>query len=150
MKRNEEGSSIVEMAIASSIVLAVLIGVFQASLMLYTYHFLSYAARDGARYAMVRGSGSCLTAGVSTSNIAGCNDKTGSGVVGHVESLAFPGINWVTQCTTPCVSVTWPNGSNAPGNPVKVQVSYPYTLYVPWVKPINLTLKSTSQMIISN
>lgn len=147
MKSNEEGSTIVEMALASGVLLAALMGVFQASLMLYTNHFLSYAARDGARYAMVRGSNSCWTDGVSTSHITGCNDMTGAGVVGHVESR---GVNWITQCVKPCVSVTWPNGTNAPGNPVKVQVSYPYTLYVPWVKPISITLESTSQMIIAN
>jgi Flp pilus assembly protein TadG len=151
VKHDEEGSALVEMAMSSALVLTVLIGVFQASLMLYTYHFMSYAARQGARYAIVRGSDSCYTPGVSTSNISDCNDSTGSGIVSYVQGLSFPGVNW-SQCTktSPCVTVSWPNGTNAPGNPVQVQINYPYSLYVPWVKPITLTLTSTSTMYISN
>lgn len=151
VKRDEEGSALVEMAISSTLVLGVLIGSFQASLMLYTYHFLSFAARQGARYAVVRGSDSCYTPGVSTSNISDCNDTTGSGVVSYVQGLQFPGLNW-SKCTTasPCVSVSWPNGSNAPGNPVQVQINYPYSFALPFVSPYTLTLTSTSTMVISN
>jgi Flp pilus assembly protein TadG len=151
MKSNEEGSAIVEMSLSCAVLFAALIGVFQLSLMLYCYHFLSYAAREGARYAIVRGSDSCMRTGISTSNISDCNDTAGTGIVSHVQSLNFPGIDW-TRCTTtnPCVSITWPNGTNAPGNPVRVQISYPYTLLIPWVKPLQLTMSSTSQMIITN
>jgi Flp pilus assembly protein TadG len=152
MKSGEEGSTLVEMAFSCTILLSVMIGIFQVSLMLYCYHFISYAAREGARYAIVRGSNSCLTAGISTSTISNCN-QTGSGtaIVNYVGSLNFPGIDW-SKCTTakPCVIVTWPGGNNNPGSPVQVQVKYPYTLMVPWVKPISVNMSSTSQMLITN
>ena len=102
MKSGEEGSTLVEMAFSCTILLSVMIGIFQVSLMLYCYHFISYAAREGARYAIVRGSNSCLTAGISTSTISNCN-QTGSGtaIVNYVGSLNFPGIDW-SKCQTVC------------------------------------------------
>jgi Flp pilus assembly protein TadG len=152
MKRNEQGSSIVEMGLSCAILLPTIIGIFQISLMLYCYHFLSYAAREGTRYAIVRGSNSCYLAGVSTSHISNCNQTSpGTSVVNYVESINFPGIDW-TRCTTakPCVFVTWPNGTNAPGNQVSVQIRYPYTLMIPWVRPLTVNISSRSQMVIAN
>ena len=64
--RGEEGASIVETAFASTIFFAMLMGTFQMLLASYTFHFVSDAAREATRYAMVRGSTSC-TASTSAS-----------------------------------------------------------------------------------
>lgn len=151
MNLRDQGSTLVEMALSSAVLLTAMVGILQLSLMLYCYHFLSFAAREGARYAIVRGSDSCLTAGVSMSNISDCNDTTGAGIVSHVQSLNFPGINWA-RCTpaNPCVFVSWPKGVNTPGSPVRVQIKYPYTLIVPWFRPLSVPISSTSQMLIAN
>jgi Flp pilus assembly protein TadG len=53
--REEHGDSLVEFSIAISVLLMVVFGVIDCSRALYTYHFVSYAAAEGARYAMVRG-----------------------------------------------------------------------------------------------
>src|SRR6202011_3533565 len=62
--RSEEGSAIMETAMSSLILLTFMFGVMEAAFALYSYHFISEAAREGARYAIVRGStvGSACTA----------------------------------------------------------------------------------------
>ena len=57
--RDEEGSAIMETAMSSLILLTFLFGVFEAGFMVYSYHFISEAAREGARYAIVRGRAEC-------------------------------------------------------------------------------------------
>ncbi len=45
----------VEFAIVATVTLTLIFGIIQAALALYAYSFVSYAARAGVRYAMVRG-----------------------------------------------------------------------------------------------
>src|SRR4051812_29312205 len=66
---DEAGGAILEMAISSSILFAMFFGVFELTLASYTYHYVSAAAREGARFAIVRGSTSCA----NTPNLANCN-----------------------------------------------------------------------------
>ena len=145
---SEEGSAIVDFALSSTVMLAVIFGVVQLSLALYTYNYISDAAREGARYAIVRGSTSCLTVGKTTSTISDCNDTTGTGIVSYVQGLKYPGIDW-SRCKTACVTVSWPS-TNARGNLVNVSISYPYTLNVPFVKQMSFNLGSSSSMVIQN
>jgi Flp pilus assembly protein TadG len=145
---NEEGATAVEFALSSVVMLAVIFGIVQLSLALYTYNYISDAAREGARYAIVRGSTSCLTVGKTTSTISDCNDTSGSGIVSYVQGLAYPGIDW-SRCTTTCVTVSWPS-TNARGNLVNVKISYPYRLNVPFVKPLSFNLSSSSAMVVQN
>jgi Flp pilus assembly protein TadG len=145
---NEEGATIVEFALSSIVMMAVIFGVIQLSLALYTYNYVSDAAREGARYAIVRGSTSCLTVGKTTSTISDCNDTTGTGIVSYVQGLAYPGIDW-SRCTTACVTVSWPS-TNSRGNLVNVKIVYPYKLNVPFVKALSFNLSSSSAMVIQN
>ena len=64
----EDGASIVEMALASAVVMGMLFGVTYMSLALYTFHYISEAAREGSRYAIVRGS----TCHANTPGLANC------------------------------------------------------------------------------
>jgi hypothetical protein len=67
--RSEHGAGLVEMALSIAVLLSLVLGIMELSLALYTFHFISEAARDGARYAIVRGSScpailsGCPTAG---------------------------------------------------------------------------------------
>src|SRR6185312_4836624 len=54
--RDQRGGSLVESAISISIFLMVFFAVFDFSIAFYTYHYVSDAAREGTRYAIVRGS----------------------------------------------------------------------------------------------
>jgi Flp pilus assembly protein TadG len=159
-KRNcldrEEGSSLVEFALMSAVFLTMLIGSFEALLAFYTNHFLSEAAREASRYAMVRGSTSCI----NTPKLSNCNATT-TQIQTYVRGLAYPGItsSQIAVTTTWCAAsstqpTTWSACTDAtppaPGNLVNVVVAYPFSLNVPFVSNNwTLNLSSTSQMVIA-
>lgn len=143
----EEGQSTLETALSAIAVLTLFLGVMEMCLALYTYHFVSEAAREGTRYAMVRGS--------SCSGFASACPAQASDVQTYVRGLGFPGI--VPANVT--VTTTWPTtGSsctpsslpcNNPGNFVQVTVQYRFPLSIPFVSASTLPLTSTSKMAIS-
>lgn len=157
---DDTGSNLVEMAITSSVLLAMLLGICQISFALYISQFTSDAARQASRYAMVRGSTSCL----NTPNLTNC-DASATEIQNFVQGLDFPGIQTsnVTATTTWCAaSTTQPTSSsptswsscssgtsNAPGNLVEVNVSYPLTFTIPFVHTFSLNIASQSQMVIA-
>ena len=151
----EEGSSLVETALACTVFLAMLTGVFQMSLAFYTFHYVSDAAREGSRYAAVRGSTSCT----NTPNLSNCN-ATSDQIQTYVRGLGYPGITaskltvattWLTASSTQ--PTTWSSCStgtcNVPGGQVKVVAAYSFPLSVPFVPRLSLSVSSTSKMVIS-
>jgi Flp pilus assembly protein TadG len=157
---DEEGSTVVEVALTLGILLMVVIGMFQMLLAVYTYHSLSEIAREATRYAIVRGA-NCI-------NLAGCNADNTT-IQTYAQGLAYPGIvsgsittktNWytVTMDTTPtiptavltaCGSGTPPPGCNNPGNQVQVQVQYQFPVNIPFLSSTTINMSSTSAMVIS-
>ncbi len=149
--RCDEGSNIVEMAVVSSVMFAVLFGIVELSLALYTYNYVSDAAREASRYAIVRGS--------SCSVLTNCG-VTGAKIQTYVQNLGYPGMNaanttvtttWLSPSTT--TPVTWTacgSQCNVPGNAVQVTVTYSFPLSIPFVPKSTLSLHSTSQMVIAN
>lgn len=150
-----------EMALASTVFLAMLIGVFEMMLALSTFNYVTDAARQGTRYAMVRGSTSCT----NTPNLANCN-ATAAEVKTYVRGISYPGVNssnltvttsWLSASTSPSSltsgqTTTWSacgGTCNSPGNLVKVVTSYPFSFSVPFVPRATLTMTSTSQVVIA-
>lgn len=143
----EQGSSLVEMALVSIVLLTLVFGVFEMCLALYTYHFVSEAARDGTRYAIVRGS-SC--------QFPSACPAAASDIQSYVQNLGLPGINPAAMKVTtawapyPAGGTCTPSAScNNPGNQVQVTVQYQFPLSIPFIPTSTLTMSSTSQMIIS-
>jgi Flp pilus assembly protein TadG len=151
--RGEEGSTIVEFALSSLLVFAMLFGIIELSMGLYAYNYVSDAAREATRYAIVRGS-QCV-------NMPDCNITTSAPIQTYIQSFHYPGIHatnltavatwfkatggppnmtWVACTVAPC---------NVPGNAVKVVVTYTFPLAIPLVQVNAFTLHSTSQMVIS-
>jgi Flp pilus assembly protein TadG len=155
-REDEEGSSLIETALSSSIVLALIFGILQMSLALYSYDCVCEAAREGSRYAMVRGSTSCI----NTSKLTNCGVSADQ-VQAYVQSLGFPGLNsaaymhvytiWLGASAAKPTS--WvdcsPAVCNAPGNLVQVEVTYQFPLSIPFWHSTVLSLRSTSQMAIA-
>jgi Flp pilus assembly protein TadG len=154
--RGEEGSSLIETALSSSIVLALIFGIFQMSLALYSYHSICEVAREGSRYAIVRGSTSCI----NTSKLTNCNASAVE-IQTYVKSINVPGLNSALYMT---VSTSWLNASasvpttwsdctvgicNTPGNVVRVQVTFALPLSIPFWRSTILNLSSVSQMVIA-
>jgi Flp pilus assembly protein TadG len=152
----EAGSSLTEFALSVTVVLMLMFGIVDLSRALYIDHFVSGAAREGARYAMVRGS-SFNNVACTTPSTTACT-ATQSAVTSYVQSLAPTGVstaNLTVQTTWPgtspsgnnCVSAVTP--SNGPGCTVKVVVTDAFTFAVPYFPSAGLNLSSTSTVAIS-
>lgn len=157
--RNEDGAVAVEFALSAVAMITMLVGCFQAFLMLYSYHYVSYAARDATRWALVRGS-ECASDSTTMPN---CNAQQ-SDILTHLQDLNFPGINtsnlsvtaswYSSNNTTPvvwtlCSTGTPGTGCNNPGGLVQVQVTYAYPLAIPFMTSKTVNMSSTSQLVIS-
>ena len=151
-RHSERGASMVEFAIAGSLMLFIVFGIIEFGRALYTYHSVANAARIGARWAMVRGS--------SCSLLDHCG-ATSADVQTYVRSVV-PMIDsgnltvtttWSTakasSSNTSCSSAS-PSTVNTPGNLVCVTVSYPWNFAISYVSTTGLTLSSTAKQVISN
>ncbi len=159
----EEGGSLVEMALASAGVLAMLFGIFELSMALYSYHFVSEAAREASRFAMVRGSqcAANFTASYCSPTDAQTTGADGGDISNYVNSLGYPFANKLTTSTTWLSSgqdakgnEIWTSCGTAsscktPGNQVQVTVSYPFPLNVPFLRTYTINLASKSSVVIS-
>jgi Flp pilus assembly protein TadG len=157
--RSEQGTALIETALTAVVMLTVIFGLIELSLALYTYHFVSDAAREGSRYAIVRGSDSCI----NTPNLTNCN-ATAAQIQTYLKSLGYPGLDasklnvtttWLaaTASGTPATT-TWSTCSPAtctkdPGNMVKVVVSYSFPLNILFLSKTTLNIASTSEMVIA-
>lgn len=148
--QSEAGATLVETAISLALLISALVGTFEMCLALYSYHYVSFAAREASRYAIVRGSTSCN----NTPTLANCN-VTAAQLQTWVQNMSFPGI--ISNNLT--VTTTWPTtGANCypsttpcnnPSNLVNVVVNYAYPFAVPFWKSGTINISSTSQMVIS-
>ena len=152
--RGEEGSSLVETGMAMLIFLPQLFGAIQYSLVFYTYHDVTDAARQAVRWAAVRGATSCT----NTPGLYDCR-ATSDEIQSYVRGLGYPGLvpssiqvttNWLTASSTPTSwSACSSSPCNAPGNQVQITVAYAYPLSIPYWKSTSLNINSTSAMVIA-
>lgn len=156
---SESGNTLVEFALSATVIFALFFGIIQFGYALYTYQFVNEMAREMTRYAIVRGS-ACS----SSSSMPNCGfNDDGATLQAYVRSAyKYPGINsnqvtvtsaWYAPVLnsdktvngfTLCVS-----GCNAPGDVVKVTVSYPFLLSIPFWRSRTLQVSSSSVMVIS-
>jgi Flp pilus assembly protein TadG len=148
----DDGASSVEFALSATIFFAFVFGIMAMSGALFTFHFVSEAAREGSRYAMVRGTS-------SYTNCVGAQSPcptSAAAVQSYVQGLSFPGVVGTSMTVTTTYSA-FPTGSGCspnancenPGNLVTVKVVYAYPLRIPFMPVRTLNLTSTSAMIIS-
>jgi hypothetical protein len=152
----EIGSTLVEMAIASAVLLAMIFGIIEVSLAIYAQHFVVEAAREATRYAIVNGS-SCTAmpdCGFTDSNTT---------LLNYVKKLNYPGVDpnrltvtstWYYPTPAGTRDPTWTacavgSTCNAPGDMVKVQVQLPFPIGIPLWNATSINEVSTAQMVIS-
>jgi len=111
--------------------LTIFIGIMEFGMGVYYYNFVSYGAREGARYASTRGS----LSGISKTD-------TESQIVTLIRNQAV-GFADASQVS---VTTTWPD--NTPGNTVTVAVSYRITPLLGFVLG-NITVSANSTMPIA-
>lgn len=169
MRRGQRGVGLVEFALVVMVFMTMVLGVIDFSRALYTYHFLSNAARQATRWAAVNGMNcdkdtSTTDPGGSCNGTYGMNNGPASAtdVQNYVANHVPMGID-ASQITT---TVSWPvgtdspvfcnsssayyQGANYPGCTVQVQVSYPFSFLYPFVHSGTITMSSSSEMVIAH
>lgn len=125
-RARQRGAALVEMAVAGPLFFMLLFGIIEFGRVIWLYGTISHAAREAARYAIVRGeeSGRAVTA---------------IDVETYVRNRA-PGLSAAT------VTTTW-EPDNKSGSVVQVRVQLPFDPVVPILPP--LPLSTTSRLVIS-
>jgi Flp pilus assembly protein TadG len=121
--------------------LLLIFGIISFAMTIYTYSFLSNAARDAVRYAIVHGSKSTSPA---------TSDAIQTFVRNEAQGLSQSSIT-VSSCWNPQAppnQCPGPTGNNAPGKAVSVTVSYSFHPLYPFAA-VTLPLSSSAQMLIS-
>jgi hypothetical protein len=151
-RSGERGSAIIEFAYTLVISFVLIFAIIDFGRALYSYHFVSEAAREGTRFASVRGA--------LCSNSANPCPAQADDIVAFVKTLVPDGIDPNQVNVIP----QWPGngepvcGTNYPGCPVQVQVTYNFSFIFPFdfykLPPISflansILMSSTSEMIIS-
>jgi len=154
------GSNLIEYALTVIIFFLMFLGVVDFGRALYTYHFVSSAARTAARWAAVNGStcnndGSCVNPASANDvqnyvkSIAPTPIDTSSGGCGGsgclLTTATWQAPQWTTASGAPCNSPL-----NSPGCTVKVTVSYQFTFAAPLVRVTTLPMSSTAEMVIAH
>ena len=154
--REDDGQTLVEFSISSFVLFMAMLGIMDFSRALYTYHFVSFAAQEGTRYAMVRGVD--WTPACASASSYGCQ-ASAANITTYVQSLAPPGVTASKITVTP----TWPElnadgtssgcsssaTENSQGCMVKVQVTYSFQFLMPFIPKSALNMSATSERVIA-
>jgi Flp pilus assembly protein TadG len=132
LRRNERGAELIEFALVSILLFMLVFGVMEFGRAVFTYGTVAHLAREGARFAIVRGNESQVRE----------TPADAAAVEAFVLSRAA-GIDDLT------VTTTWPDGDNNPGSVVQVSVSKDFNPIAPLVPLGAITMASTSRMVIS-
>jgi len=128
-----------------AVLLALLFGIIDFGRATYTYAFVAQLARQGARWAIVRGS-QCTV-------LDHCNAGQPQ-IQSYVQGLS----EGATKASSIGVTASWgncPPGSsgNAPGCTVTVSVTYPFSFMLPYLPKTGglmiMNMTSASQMVVS-
>lgn len=166
LAREERGSTLVEFAMTALLLVVLLSGVLQWMLAMYAYHFTSYAAQQGSRFAAVRGytwsknkTTNCTTSAPPNFTMPYECTASAADIQNYVQSLATGGIKASSLTITTSSSYVWPGtnpdntttgcttNANSQGCMVKVTVSYSFT-FLPFLNSPSLTIPATSETVI--
>ncbi|HEY6448473.1 MAG TPA: hypothetical protein VIY53_18590 [Acidobacteriaceae bacterium] len=116
-----------------------------------TWHFVSWAAQSGTRYAIVRGARWTWTSCASTTTVA-CT-ATAANVQSYLQSLAPPGVTSSSVLATTTWAGTTPGGkscstANGDGCLVQVTVTYTFNFLQPFLPSTGINFSSTSEQVI--
>jgi Flp pilus assembly protein TadG len=132
MKRAARGQVAVEAAMAVTAFILLMFGVLDFGRAYWTWQTLATVAREGARWGIVHGADSGLSA----------------------KEAEAQGVSWVASQfgkSLPAkakVDFSWPGGSNEPGNPVRVTIESDYKPTTPLLGKKKIPLRGVSEMRI--
>src|SRR5262249_16292853 len=120
---------LIEISLCCMLLMTIFLGIMEFGWGIYNYNFLAYSAREGARYASIRGA-------------AAPTPATADSVQTFVRNQAV-----VIDATQISVNTTW-TPDNTPGNSVTVNISYPVPALLGWLTGGN-TITASSTMRIA-
>ena len=128
LRRDERGDELIEFALVSIVFFMLSFGAIEFGRAIWIYGTVAHVAREGARFAMVRGSESGRI-------------PTPAEVEAYVNRRAA-GMTGLT------VTTTWDDPSQDPGTVVQVRVDGQFDPALPFVTA-GIALSSTSRMVIA-
>ena len=116
--RCEDGQAMVEFLLSAIFLFTLMFGVVQLVVLTYTFVEMAQAAKAGVRYAVVHGSHS--------------GSSSGPGNTTGVENA----VKYYSNHSGMTITVSYPDGDNAPPKRVRVDLSYPFS-FIPlaWALP---------------
>jgi Flp pilus assembly protein TadG len=142
-KKQAKGTTLIEFALVTLMLMLVLLGVFELSRMVLVLTTIANAARAGVRYATVHGSDRSGGSGYDGQSGPANNPAQ---VLTVVKNFASGGLMRLNSSN---ISVTY-SPSNAPGSVVTVTVTYTYDPFISYFNnSLRAHLGSTSQGVIT-
>jgi Flp pilus assembly protein TadG len=117
---SRRGQAMVEFSVVTLLTVLMLLFVVEVARMVLVYTTVANAARAGLRYAMVHGSTRAVGSTVDSASGPSSNPAQ---VITVVKNFASAGLLTTSLLV---INVTYPDASNAPGQPVNITVVYPY------------------------
>ncbi len=140
-RAGRSGQGLVEFSVVALLTVIMLLFVVEMGRIVLVSTTVANAARAGVRYAIVHGSTRTVGAGVNNAAGPGSNPAQ---VLAVVSNFASSGMLTTSLLV---VNVTYPGGSNAPGQAVNITVVYPYDPLTTYFSK-TLRLGSAAQGII--
>jgi hypothetical protein len=138
-KRCRRGQALVEFALVAPLFFLLLFAIIDFGRYVYYVQVLNNAAREGARYAIVHGPEGIPSTGPP-------DDPSGAAVEARVRTFLVGVIDGGSLTITP----SWPQGTNARGNTVSVQVEYEFHSVMPLVPLPIIDVRGESTLVINN
>jgi hypothetical protein len=133
----ETGSAEIEFLTTFTALMTFVFVLVQMCIAFYSCGLISESAREATRYASVHGS-TCQTSSSTSCTASAATIQT------YATSLGLPNIGGGTLNAT----ATFPDGSNVPGDRVKVSITYTMPIIVPFVPNKSLSFSTASEMYI--
>jgi len=123
IRRSEKGATLVEVALSLTVLMFTIFWMLEMMLMIYAYNVMADAAKEGVRYAIVRGSISGTPLPVPPPG--SCYTNSGA-VYTQVQQFANLSLHSMSGMT---VNVCYLDNSNKPPSRVQVNIKYPLVPY---------------------
>jgi hypothetical protein len=145
-RTQKSGQALVEFALVAPFFFLLLLGIIEGGRLVFHYHTLGNATREGARYAIVHGANAadgCPSGPLPGSLVNPC-DPSADNVRAAVVEAAFSLVD-VTEFKEILVEY---DPANARGDRVHVQVEYVYRPIMPLFPPFSIIAETT--LVINN
>lgn len=134
LAHSDSGSSLIEFSISLGVLMTFTFALMELCVAYYTNGMISEAAREGTRYAIVRGS-TCTTSAGASCTVTAAQIQT------FVQGLGYPNPGGASMVAT----ASFPDGDEVPGHRVLVSVTYSFPIRFPLIPTRALSLSSSSE-----